>query len=87
MKKCLFPIYAYVVSCAQQSNNLKRYLMYKYPHCYWLGLIKILRVGFLNLQIKLLTNKIKLPRGRTNSQSWTKKTGELDLRVETPNPT
>ena len=28
MKKCLFPIYAYMVSCAQRSKNLERYLMY-----------------------------------------------------------
>ena len=27
VKKCLFPIYAYVVSCAQQSKNLERHLL------------------------------------------------------------
>ena len=27
MKKCLFPIYAYGVSCAQQSKNLERYIV------------------------------------------------------------
>ena len=28
MTKCLFPIYAYVVWCAQRSKNLERYLLY-----------------------------------------------------------
>jgi hypothetical protein len=27
VRKCLFPIYAYMVSCAQRSKNLERHLL------------------------------------------------------------